>query len=250
MVYSDVLAGGVWACSASGAVREVVPKRRGVGGIVAHADGGWVISGRSVLRVTRGGEQRTLIDDDDARGFNDLGVTGDGELLAGVLRYRPMAGDEPRDGRLVQLSAGGQLRALTEEVVWPNGIGVSLDGQKIYLSDYARQLVLAIAPDGKQVDVFTHSPRGSADGLAVDSEGGVWIALGEGAGVARFDPNGELDELMPLPATFISSLSFGGADMRDVLISTADNLVQPQLGGTLLRARSQIAGARMPLARV
>jgi sugar lactone lactonase YvrE len=48
--------------------------------------------------------------------------------------------------------------------------------------------------------------------------------------------------VISLPANFVSSLSFGGADMCDVLISTADNQAQPQLGGTLLRARSEVAG--------
>src|SRR5215472_9122138 len=96
--------------------------------------------------------------------------------------------------------------------------------------------------DGRDVGVFAESPDGSADGLALDSEGGVWVALGEGGGVARFHPDGELDEVITLPAGFVSSLSFGGPDMRDVLISTADNQLRPELGGTLLRSRSKIPG--------
>lgn len=71
---------------------------------------------------------------------------------------------------------------------------------------------------------------------------GVWIALGEGGGVARFHPDGRLDEQIALPATFVSSLSFGGADLRDVLITTADSLLAPELGGSVLRARSEVAG--------
>ncbi len=55
---------------------------------------------------------------------------------------------------------------------------------------------------------------------------------------------------MALPASFSSSLSFGGADMRDVLISTADNHVNPELGGTLLRARSEVAGLAVGPVRV
>ncbi len=72
-VYSDVIAGGVWRCSRDGRVREILPKRRGIGGLVAHAEGGWVLSGRSVLHVA-----------------------SDGELLAGVLRYRPLSGEARR----------------------------------------------------------------------------------------------------------------------------------------------------------
>jgi sugar lactone lactonase YvrE len=250
LVYSDVVAGGVWACSADGLVREILPKRRGVGGILPHRDGGWVLSGRTVLHLAGDGSQRVLLDDPAACGYNDLSSTAAGDLLAGVLRYRPLAGESPRDGQLVRLDLDGGLCVLTEELVWPNGIGVAPDQQTIYVSDYERRLVLAVAADGSGVSEFARSPRGSADGLAVDCEGGVWIALGEGGGVARFQADGRLDELISVPARFVSSVSFGGTDLCDVLISTADNLVTPELGGTLLRARSEVAGLAVTPVRV
>jgi sugar lactone lactonase YvrE len=244
-VYSDVIAGGVWGCSSDGVVREILPKRRGIGGILAHADGGWVISGRSVIHVLPDGEQREIISGEGVCGYNDLGSTAEGELLAGVLRYRPMSGEDPRPGQLLLVGGDGAVEVLSEDVVWPNGIGVSPDGETIYLSDYAQRAVLAVARQGGKTRTFCRSPRGSADGLAVDCEGCVWVALGEGAGVARFHPDGELDEVTTLPASFVSSLSFGGPDMRDVLVTTADNLVQLELGGTLLRGRSEVAGLRV-----
>jgi sugar lactone lactonase YvrE len=242
LVYSDVIAGGLFSCAADGTISELLKGRRGIGGVVPHSDGGWVISGRTVLHLRPDGSQRELLADDDARGYNDLGVAPGGGLLAGVLRYRPMAGEEPLEGRLVLLDGEGRQRVLSEQVQWPNGIGVSPDGQTVLISDYARALVLAVAIDGSGTDEFARMPLGSADGLALDQAGGVWVALGEGGGVARFHPDGSLDSVVELPATFISSISFGGADMMDVLISTADNLKQPDLGGTLLRARSAIAG--------
>jgi sugar lactone lactonase YvrE len=102
--------------------------------------------------------------------------------------------------------------------------------------------VLALSPDGQEVRELCSSPRGSPDGLAVDAEGGVWVALGQGGAIGRFLPDGRLDELVAVPAQFVSSLCFGGPDMRDVLITTADNHVNPELGGALFRARSEIAG--------
>jgi sugar lactone lactonase YvrE len=249
-VYSDVIAGGVWGCSTAGVVREILPKRRGIGGILAHADGGWVISGRSVIHLQPDGEQRELLSGEGVCGYNDLGATPNGELLAGVLRYRPLSGEDPRPGQLLRLDQQGAVEVLTEDVVWPNGIGVSPDAGTIYISDYAQRAVLAVSSRDGHTRTFCRSPRGSADGLAVDCDGGVWVALGEGGGVARFHPNGQLDEVTTLPASFVSSLSFGGADMRDVLITTADNDVQPELGGTLLRARSEVAGlAVAPVSR-
>ncbi len=96
-----MIAGGVWGCSSGGVIREILPKRRGIGGIVAHADGGWVVSGRSVVHLLLGGEQREILSGDEVCGFNNLGATHDGELLAGVLRYRPLAGEDPRPGQLL-----------------------------------------------------------------------------------------------------------------------------------------------------
>ncbi len=245
LVYSDVIAGGVWACSREGVVRQLLPKRRGIGGIVAHADGGWVVSGRDLVHLSPDGSQRVVLAAVEACGFNDLGTTLDGDLLAGELRYRPLSGEAPRNGRLLQIGAGGAVRVLTEEIVWPNGIGAAADGRTIYVSDYAQKAVLAVSLDGQETQEFCRSPGGSVDGLALDCEGGVWVALGEGGGVARFHADGELDEVVALPASFVSSLCFGGVDMCDVLISTADNRIKPELGGTLLLARSEVAGLKM-----
>jgi gluconolactonase len=245
MIFSDVLAGGVWECSADGIVQELLPKRRGIGGIVEHEAGGWVLSGRDLVHLLPDGSQRVVFSDAEACGFNDLAGSHAGELLAGVLRYRPLAGEQPRDGQLLRIGREGAVEVITEDVIWPNGIGVAPDGSLIYMSDYAERAVLAISPDGGDVRQFCRSPNGSADGLAVDCEGGVWVALGEGGAVARFHSDGRLDEVISLPASFVSSISFGGEDMRDVLMSTADNHVQPELGGTLLRARSEVAGLRL-----
>jgi gluconolactonase len=247
LVYSDVLAGGLYECAA-GEVRELLARRRGIGGVLAHADGGWVISGRTLVHLAADGSQRELRGEAGTCGYNDLGSTAEGELLAGVLRFRPFAGEQPCPGALIALAADGSERVLSEEVLWPNGIGVAPGGGTVYISDYARALVLAVPVGGGRAREFAASPRGSADGLALDAEGGVWLALGEGAGVARFAPDGALDAVVDLPASFVSSISFGGADMCEVLITTADNHEQPELGGTLLRARSAIPG--QPVARV
>jgi len=250
LVYSDVIAGGLWRCGPGGGITELLAGRRGIGGVLAHADGGWVLSGRSVLHLPGDGTQRELLADPEVPGYNDLGATPDGDLLIGELRYRPMAGEPEREGRLLRLALGGELTVLSEAVLWPNGIGVSPDGGRVYFSDYARRRVLVTGLEGGATEVFAASPRGSADGLAVDGEGGVWVALGEAGALARFTSDGELDELIELPAGFVSSISFGGADMRDVLITTADNERRPELGGTLLRARCELPGLELAPIRV
>jgi gluconolactonase len=241
ILYSDVLAGGVFRVDPGGGVRTVVERRRGVGGLVEHERGGVVVSGRDLVHFDADGVASQLLERDGVTGFNDLTTGPDGELLVGALRYRPLAGEPPVAGELLALSHPGSARVLSETVLWPNGIGVAPDGQ-VYISDFARAHVKVLSLDGGRESVFCESPRGSADGLALDVEGGVWVALGAGGGVARFEPGGELDEFVEVPAAFVSSISFGGADGCDVLISTADNVLVPERGGALFRARSEVAG--------
>ena len=70
--------------------------------------------------------------------------------------------------------------------------------------------LLAVSPDGGDVREFSRSPEGSADGLAVDCEGGVWVALGEGGAVARFHSDGRLDEVISEEPSSLESRRFGG----------------------------------------
>jgi len=74
-------------------------------------------------------------------------------------------------------------------------------------------------------------------------------ALGE-AGLARFEATGDLDGFVEIPSAFLSSLCFGGPDSRDVYITTADNPLDPDKGGTVFHARSEISGSEVPKAAV
>src|SRR5262245_14607313 len=86
IVFSDVLGGGVHRVDPSGAVSTVVPKRRGVGGIALHADGGVVCSGRDIVHV-RDGVTRTLFGIPGLPGWNDLCTDAAGRVYAGALRF-------------------------------------------------------------------------------------------------------------------------------------------------------------------
>ena len=86
---------------------------------------------------------------------------------------------------------------LSEEVLWPNGIGVSPDGEHGLRQRLRPRRRAGRGLDGRRdARVRAACRRGSADGLALDVEGGVWVALGEGGGVARFHADGTLDELI------------------------------------------------------
>jgi xylono-1,5-lactonase len=251
--FSDVLGGGVHRWSPDGSVTMVVPKRRGVGGMLFHADGGLVVSGRDLVHV-RDGETNPLLALEDVAGFNDMTSDAQGRVYIGALKFRPFAGESPVPGAIWRVERGGAASELLTGIDWPNGIGFSPDGGTVYASDYARGEVIAydLSEDGSPSSrrVFARSPEGSADRLAVDRQGGVWVAMGEGGAVARFAADGSLDSLLEAPAPFVSSVCFGGEEMRELYVTTAGNSEAMERGGTLFRARVDVAGLPVGMAAV
>ncbi len=237
--FSDVLGGGLRRWSPAG-IEEVVPKRRGIGGMCLHGAGGVVVSGRDVVHV-RDGEKRMLLGEmEGVTGYNDLGVDGQGRVYVGALRFRPFAGESPVPGEVWRIAGTGAATRALAGIDWPNGIAFAPDGATIYACDYAHGTV--VCEGGR---VFARSPAGSADGLAVDAQGGVWVATGEGATIARFTPDGSLDRTVDVPASFVSSVCFGGEDLRDLYVTAIGDA-----GGGLLRGRCDVAGLPLPVATV
>lgn len=233
VLFSDVSAGGVYKWTPDG-VSTVLPRRRGVGGLVPHAGGGVLITGRDLAL-----DGRTLVKPPaGVTGFNDLVTMDDGSVLVGALRFRPMDGEPPAAGSVWWVGHSGGLSLFAPDVLWPNGIGVSPAGDVVYVSNYTQGEVLAFDADGNNRRVFVRPGLGQPDGLAVDAEGCVWVALGEGCAFCRYTPEGEVDELVELPGVFVASVAFDG---ETLLVATS---------GSLLRTDVGVAGRRVPAATV
>jgi len=253
LYFSDVTQGGVYRRDPDGAIEMVVPKRRGVGGIALHRDGGLVISGKNVCHV-RGGETRIVLEVAGVGGFNDLFTDADGRVYVGSLRSNPFAEGDRTPGELYRVSSGGKVEELYGDVGITNGIGFSPAGDRIYHSDSAIPAIIAHDVDAHGVlsrrRHFAVFERGIPDGLAVDEAGGVWVAV-YGAGAAlRYLPDGRLDRTLEVPAESVTSLCFGGADRRDLIVVTADNREDPPRGGTIFRTRVDVPGLPAPAAIV
>jgi sugar lactone lactonase YvrE len=160
---------------------------------------------------------------------------------------------EGRPGEIWHVQGPDQGSIVLRDVAYPNGIGLSPDGKTAYIADYVGALVhhAEVTPSGLTAKgVLARLRKGNADGLAVDSSGRVWVATGSGGTFDCFDPDGELvDQIVP-PATFAVTICFGGVDGRDVYLSTADNTLDPQLGGTIFKSRTDIPGLIPAVTRV
>jgi gluconolactonase len=255
LYFSDVRGGGVYVRSPDGEIETVVPRRRGVGGIAIHADGGLVISGRNICHVHEG-TTRVLFERDDIPGFNDLFTDSAGRVYVGSMRSDPFDafGRKRIPGELWRIDGEGQAVELYSGVELTNGIGVSPDGRRLYHSDTtARKIhVHDLTPEGEVSNrgVFSKADIEFPDGLCVDEEGAVWVASYGGGSVLRYTPEGDLDRRVRVPARDVTSVCFGGADRRDLYVVTADNTDVPERKGTIFRTRSDVAGLPAPLARV
>ena len=259
LYFSDVHNGGVRRLDPDGSIEIVVPKRRGVGGISLHADGGIVLSGKNVCHV-RDGETRILYERDDVGGFNDLFVDDAGRVYVGSLRDDPFGVTKDRKaGDAYRIDAPGQAVTLYTGVGLSNGIGFSPDGRQLYHVDSAINAILVHEVDeaGEVVDgsgaTFVRLDRGTPDGLTVDSEGGVWVAVVNEGMVARFTPDGMPDRQIKVPATFVTSLCFAGPDHDELVVVTADNTEDASRAGTVFRVSADEVGATglpAPLARI
>lgn len=258
LYFSDVVRGGVFRRTPDGQVETVVPRRRGVGGIALHADGGIVVSGRNICHV-RDGQTRVLFARDDIPGFNDLFTDEAGRVYTGSMMSDPFSGGGERVmGECFRIDGEGRAEALYGDVSLSNGIGFLPGGRTLVHADTARQHIVAHdVDDAGRVSggrVFARveggGRAGGPDGLAVDVEGGVWVAVYGAGAVHRYAPDGSLERSIDVPARAVTSLCFGGADLRDLYVVSADNTDEPAAEGCIFRTRSDLAGLPAPLARV
>ena len=208
--FTNVLGGGVYRWSEDGGVETMVPKRKGVGGLALHEDGGVVVSGRDIVHVQPDGTNRFLFSRPRASPASTTSARPtEGHLLVGGLRFRPFAGDTPVPGSFWYVTAPEHGEEVLSDVHWPNGVGDAGEGVWCFC-DYSRgQLIIEGDQTRRHV---VRTPNGEADGLAIDGEGGIWVALAGGEALARFTQDGELTDTLDLPGHLVTSVAFDGAD--------------------------------------
>ena len=256
LLFADVQGGGVRRLLADGTVEDVIPHRRGIGGMALHADGGYVVSGRNVA-WKRGDETDVLHDrGHDGQSFNDLTTDPDGRIYVGSLEFNPLdEGSLPSPGQLYLIDLDGSVRVVATDVGLSNGLGVSPDGSRLYHSDTAVHTVWRY---DREADGSLHGRRalstwdetGKPDGLAVAEDGSVWVAMAFGGHVAVLSDDGRVQAEIPVEVPMVTSVAFGGEDRRDLYIVTGAKGAPAGIGGGVYRVRTPVAGLALAKARI
>ena len=239
----DMLAGDVLSLADDGTIG-----RHHVGGVAAAVRprrlGGAVIGVERGFALEDVDRTVTYLDElwsDDSVRMNEGGCDPDGRFYCGSVAYDQRLGA----AALYRLDPDDSVRVVLENVTVSNGLEWSPDGSRAYYNDTAIYQISVFDYDtdagltNRRVFVDLSDEEKRPDGLTVDEQGGVWVALSNGSAVRRYTPSGVLDEVVELPAKKVTACTFGGPQLDQLFITTSREGLEPgsdPLAGSLFRA--------------
>ena len=251
----DMLAGDVLSLRADGTV-----DRTHVGDVAAalrpRAGGGAVVAvERGFALISPEGELTTLPElwgADAGIRMNEGGCDPDGRFHCGTMAYAKT----PGAANLYRLAPGpdggaGEVDVVLTGATTSNGLEWSPDGTRAYYNDTPTRQVAVFDYSREEgltnwrvlVDVL--DGEGKPDGLTVDAEGGIWVAVISHGQIHRYTPEGTLDEVVEVPVQKTTACTFGGDDLGTLYITTSwENLERGEdpLAGALFAVRPGVTG--------
>ncbi|MQA07340.1 MAG: SMP-30/gluconolactonase/LRE family protein [Pseudonocardiaceae bacterium] len=258
LLWVDIDGGLVHRTDPSSAETSTLELSPPVSAVLPTADGGLLVARKNRLVLLD--PERTVagVPEEPAIRFNDGKCDPRGRLWIGTMNT-----DRARGTAALYRLDAGELVTVLEGVTISNGLGWSPDGRTMYYADTPTLRVDAFDYDpetgelsGRRPFVDLDGQGGRPDGLTVDTDGGVWIALVGGGALHRYLPDGKLDAVVSLPVTHPTSCAFGGPELAELYVTTSRALVpederaaQP-LAGRLFRLATGATGfAVAPVAR-
>jgi sugar lactone lactonase YvrE len=245
----DMLAGDVLSLAANGTINRrhvdsvaaaIRPRR--VGGAVIGVERGFALEDADGT-LTR---LRALWTDNHVR-MNEGGCDPDGRFYCGSMAYD----QRPGAGALYRLDPDRSVHVVLENVTVSNGLDWSPDGSRAYYNDTPTHRIAVFDYDREsgltRRRPFAEIPAeiGRPDGLTVDQQGGVWVALSGGGAVRRYTADGVLDEVVEVPVRKVTACTFGGPRLDQMFITTSREGLEPgadPLAGSLFRVVVGVTG--------
>lgn len=184
--------------------------------------------------------------------FNDGKCDPNGNLWVGSMHLEQSA----PEANLYKIDAKGTATKMLDSVTISNGIVWTSDKKTMYYIDTPTGIIRAFDFDAsnstisnERTAVYIDESLGFGDGMAIDSEDKLWVALWNGNAVARFDPlTGKLIKKINVPAHNVTSCVFGGKNFETLYITTSSlDMTENEkeefpLAGSLFEVRPGIKG--------
>lgn len=257
----DILGGIVHALDPTTGHDEAIEVGQAVGAVALRHDGSLLAVGQDAILALDPQTWRldpvfAFARENPPRRSNDAKPDPAGRLWIDRMPFDHAAGM----GSLRRLSRDLQLEAIISDITIPNGLAWSPDGGTMYFAESMSRVVTAY-----DFDVATGAISGGRpfirigagmglpanavpDGIAVDADGFVWVAVWNGYCVVRIAPDGVIVGRVDLPVSQASSVAFGGPDMTDLYITSAREdfdeaaAAREPLAGGLFRFAATVRG--------
>jgi len=247
LYWVDINGRRIFRLSESGERREWPTPMR-VGSIAPRARGGFIAgTDRGIALVDLDQDRFEVVASPEQHlphnRFNDGKVDRQGRFWAGTMDDR----EKGSAGALYRIDPDRACSAIDGGYGITNGPAFSPDGARMYHSDTLRQVTYAFDLDAageatnRRVFVQFGAGDGHPDGMTVDAEGCLWIALWGGWCVRRFSPDGDLLRTVEMPVEQPSSCAFGGPGLDRLYVTSATKgldqtalAMQPNAGGLFM----------------
>jgi sugar lactone lactonase YvrE len=228
-----------------------------VGAMAPSASGAWICAnGDDLVEVVAGEVARRIpvLASSGSRRFNDGKPDAAGRYLVGTLSLSGPSETE----QLLAVEADGSWRVIDDDLTLSNGIAWSADDSTLYTIDTMRQRVYTRPYDPADGstgarDVLIELDDGFPDGMCVDADDHLWIAIWGLGQVRRYSPAGDLVQTIEVPAPNTSSVAFAGPLLDTLVITTASDELTPEqleahpLSGRLFTFVPGVTGLPQPL---
>lgn len=254
LVWVDILGRAVHATDPATGRTETIDVPLDVGAVVPRAAGGFVAALRDGFYVVGDGPVRQIAAVEHATPggfrFNDGKCDPAGRFWAGTI-----ADDEsPGRSALYRLDGAGNVATMLTGVSISNGLAWSADAATMYYVDTPTRRIDAFDFDVATGTIADRRPvvtigegLGFPDGMTIDADGGLWVALWGGGAVHRY-LDGRLDAVIELPVSQPTSCAFGGAAFDELYVTSAwkgfdgvRRAAEP-LAGAVFRIRPGVVG--------
>ncbi|ARB93933.1 SMP-30/gluconolactonase/LRE family protein [Legionella longbeachae] len=166
-------------------------------------------------------------------------------------------------GVLFQLSADLKFKPMDKGFILSNGIGFSPDNKYLYFSDSSAHTIYRYDFDlssgaitNKKAFIIIPDSEGLPDGMTVDAQGNLWVAMWDGWSINRYDPQGKKIDSIKLPIPRPTSVAFGDRDLSTLYITSAriglseEQLKLSPLSGSLFAMQTSFKGLPEPYFKV